>query len=157
MFIFNLGNSTALNCRVLIKTAHMLLLQFHPLCILYIFIFSYFFNIIGYSGSGLIKWLLASRCHRPLWAAWQLHFWLKTARKGASIWLYVNQLADSKFISPVQQNWSRSWSWATDRRCWTIKSAQAAKWATDAGEEIREEEGVGEGSSFHVSAHKSAA
>lgn len=35
----------------------------------------------------------------------QLPFWLgKKARKGASIWLYVNQLADSKFISPVQQN-----------------------------------------------------
>lgn len=156
MFIFNLGNSTAVNCRVLIKTAHMFLLQFHPLCMYIYSNFQLFFQHYWVRFNQMIVGVALSS--PTLGLARQLPFWLKTARKGASIWLYVNQLADSKFISPVQQNWS--WSWATDRRCWTIKSAQAAKWATDAGEEIRggrERVGVGEGSSFHVSAHKSAA
>lgn len=83
----------------------MLLLQFHPLCM---YIYNYFQLFFQH------YWLLWVRFNQmivgvalsspTLGLAWQLPFWLKTARKGASIWLYVNQLADSKFISPVQQN-----------------------------------------------------
>lgn len=82
----------------------MLLLQFHPLC-MYIYIYSNFQLFFQHYWVRFNQMIVGVALSSPtLGLAWQLPFWLKTARKGASIWLYVNQLADSKFISPVQQN-----------------------------------------------------
>lgn len=70
----------------------MLLLQFHPLCIYIYSNFQLFFQHYWVRFNQIIVGVALSS---PT---------LGLARKGASIWLYVNQLADSKFISPVQQN-----------------------------------------------------